>query len=84
MTETLRDAYGIKEGTVVTLRRTDAKMIHAEKVTLRDFTQDQYEPDDGKWRSRCIGALGKLIKLASTLSVTSLTFQSTARRAPGA
>ena len=65
MTDMLRNAYGIKEGSHVTLEKVNAEVIHAEKVTLMDVTPTEYmdghgaEVEDDKWWGRCIYALRK-------------------------
>ena len=67
MTETLRTAYGIRDGSHVMLHQTEAKIVHAEKVFLIDVTPNEYvaghepELEDNKWRIRCAAALGKLL-----------------------
>ena len=66
MTVFARDAFGIKEGSHVNLSKTDAKLVHAEKVTLIDVTPAEYvngnedKIEDGKWRWRIGSALCKL------------------------
>ena len=67
MTDMLRKAFGIKEGSLVKLSRTEAKVVHAERVVLTDVTPDSYhvegraeELGEGLWRVRCASALGKL------------------------
>ena len=66
MTEMLRVAYGIKEGSLVNLSRTEAKVVHAETVVLTDVTPNEYiegheeELEDGRWRTRCATTLCKL------------------------
>lgn len=63
MTETLRAAYGIKDGSHVNLSRTDAKLVYAEKVVLTDMTEHAEEQegfDGGNWPIRIAYALCKL------------------------
>lgn len=59
-TETLRHAYGIKEGDLINFNRTNARIVHAKSVTLRDCTRDESNNvADSKWRIRCESALSK-------------------------
>ncbi|KAK1053734.1 AAA+-type ATPase [Friedmanniomyces endolithicus] len=56
MTDTLRAAFGFKEGSHVTIAKTTATIIHADKVTLADVTPSDYanpmDVEDGRWRGR--------------------------------
>lgn len=63
MSETLRDAFGIKEGSHVTLQPSDTETKHAAKLSLTDVTPTQRsigheeEMDGRRWRTRCAAAL---------------------------
>ena len=65
MTETLRDAYGIKEGSHVGISSTQATIVHAGRVVLVDCTTvdpaktGEKSAEDNKWQNRCRTALGK-------------------------
>ncbi|TKA59754.1 hypothetical protein B0A55_11952, partial [Friedmanniomyces simplex] len=56
MTDTLRAAFGFKEGSHVTITKTTATVVHADKVTLTDVTPSDYgnpvDGEDGRWRGR--------------------------------
>jgi AAA family ATPase len=66
MTEVLRTAYAIRDGSHVMLYQTEAKVVHAEKVFLTDVTPGEYmagheeDFEDGKWRTRCAMVLCEL------------------------
>lgn len=63
MSETLRGAFGIKEGSHVSLQRSSVKTLHAEKLSLTDVTPNERstgqedEMDSRRWRTRCAAAL---------------------------
>ena len=63
MSETLRDAFGIKEGSHVTLQASTAATKHATKLSLTDVTPSERsagcedEVDGRRWRTRCAAAL---------------------------
>ena len=65
MTERLKAAYGINDGSLVNLVKTSAKLVHAEKITLTDVTPEEY--GDGysqkalmkDWFPTCIYTLSK-------------------------
>lgn len=65
MSEILRDAYGIKEGSQVVLRPTASRIQVAETLTLTELSSPQ-EPkavndvaDGDTWRTRCAFTLCK-------------------------
>lgn len=79
ISETLRAAFGFKEGSQVTISRTNAKIVHADKVTITDITPSDYgnaaEQEDGNWQNRIIGFLTDIEAFA-----TGTTFDLTAKR----
>ncbi|KAK4542577.1 hypothetical protein LTR36_006625 [Oleoguttula mirabilis] len=42
MTDTLRTAFGFKEGSHVTISKTTAHILHADRITLTDVTPSDY------------------------------------------
>lgn len=71
MSETMRDAFGIKEGSQVTLRPASTQITLAEKLTLTDVTSsNDLQPgsnglEDQRWHGRCTNALCTLEMLRS-------------------
>jgi AAA family ATPase len=63
MTDHLRDAYDIKEGSHVNISKTNAQVVLAEKIILVDVTPSDYgkreELEDGRWYWRCGSLLSK-------------------------
>ncbi|KAK5169510.1 AAA+-type ATPase [Saxophila tyrrhenica] len=56
MSQMLRSAFNVLEGSLVHVRRTTAPRAHATKVVLRDITMPENvpggnNPDDGKWKA---------------------------------
>lgn len=64
VTETIRDAFGWEEGSRVTVSKTDAKILHADRINLCDVTPTEYskpgEINDGCWRIRISSLFGTL------------------------
>ncbi|CAK4034808.1 ATPase family 2 [Lecanosticta acicola] len=56
MTETIRSAFGFEEGSTVTIARTSASIVRADRIVLSDVTPPEYnkpdDVDDGCWRTR--------------------------------
>jgi len=62
MSDTLRTAFGFKEGSHVTISKSISQLSHARKVTLTDVTPSDYgsaaEADTyNKWRTKCASLL---------------------------
>ena len=73
-----RETYGLNEGDHVNLGKTDAKIVHANKVTLRDITPNDMnnadkQVEDGRWKMRSMVALGK--STTATISEILLTYR---------
>lgn len=64
LSETMRDAFGIKEGSVVSLAPHKAEILHADRVVLTDVTTDlqlaEQDKESKRWHGRCTAALCKL------------------------
>ncbi|KAH9827725.1 ATPase family associated with various cellular activities (AAA), partial [Teratosphaeria destructans] len=64
MTDTLKAAFNFREGSQVTIARTTAKIVHADKVVLSDVTPSDYgdaaELQDDKWRIRASALLANV------------------------
>ena len=66
MTDRLRNAYGIKEGSQISITATNSRIEHAGKVTLTDVTPAEYiltnEGDQrvGNWLCNCAFTLSRL------------------------
>lgn len=62
---TLLNAFSIKEGSHINLARTTASIVKADKIVLTDITPLEYSSDvkaeleDNKWKIRCHFLLGK-------------------------
>ena len=63
MTETLRNAFGIEEGSHVSVSKTTANILLADKVVLQDVTPTEYgtrqQLEDRKWHYRCAYQLSR-------------------------
>lgn len=60
ISDTLRDTFGFKQGTQITISSCDKKITKAQTVSLTDVTPSDYDGvDDGKWLNRCRTLLGK-------------------------
>lgn len=65
MTDLLRNAFGIAEGSQVNLLPTDKKITKADKIVLTDVTPRDYatknkgEIEDHKWWTRCAYTLSR-------------------------
>lgn len=61
LTDTIRDAFGFKLGNQISIRKTAAKIVHADTVTVIDVS-DQNASDASKndncWKYRCGYTLG--------------------------
>ncbi|KAK0286988.1 AAA+-type ATPase [Friedmanniomyces endolithicus] len=79
MTDTLRAAFGFKEGSHVTITKTTASIVHADKVILTDVTPSDYanplDVEDGRWRGRATYTL-----LESEAIATGATFDVSAKK----
>ncbi|KAK1002540.1 AAA+-type ATPase [Friedmanniomyces endolithicus] len=79
MTDTLRAAFVFKEGSHVTITKTTATIVHADKVTLTDVTPSDYanppDVEDGRWRGRATYTL-----LESEAIATGATFDVSAKK----
>lgn len=55
MSDSLRDAFGFKLGMHVTIQKTNAQILHADRVSITEIhPQDTIqEPDDNRWAGRC-------------------------------
>lgn len=66
LTETMREAFGIKEGSLVKLSPHPSEIMLAEKVVLTDVSTHPQAEERGaesqRWRGRCRNALCKLEK----------------------
>lgn len=69
MSETLREAFGIKEGSLVTLRPGNSPILLAEALVLTDVTPDELvaghekEMRDEKWQTRARSTLGMALNV---------------------
>lgn len=62
MSDTLRETFGFKQGTQVTISKSDKKKTKAVTVSLTDVTPADYDGvDDELWLGRCRFILGKSI-----------------------
>jgi len=60
ISDTLRDTFGFKTGTQITISSCDKKITQARNVSLMDVTPSDYDgADDGKWLNRSRTLLGK-------------------------
>lgn len=63
MSEMMRDAFGIKEGSLVKIQPVKAEIVPAEKIVLTDVTSDPSSADTSveadRWLGRCRIALCK-------------------------
>ncbi|KAK3068670.1 AAA+-type ATPase [Teratosphaeriaceae sp. CCFEE 6253] len=68
MTDTLRAALGVREGSQVNITKAAAALAPADKVVLLDVTPSNYAvenaPQDGKWRMRAIGLFAECEAIA--------------------
>lgn len=84
MSDTLRETFGFKQGTQITIAKSDRKVTRAQKVSLMDVTPSDYDgTDDGSWITRCRHMLGESThEIPSTLrgGVDSYTLNQTSRR----
>jgi len=76
MTDTLRAAFGFKEGSQVSIKKTAASLIHADNIVLTDVTPSEYgnpaNVEDGNWKMRTYGVLAEIEAIAAgaTFDVT--------------
>jgi AAA family ATPase len=60
MSDALRETFGFKQGTQITISKCDKKITRAQTVTLTDVTPSDYDgTDDGSWVIRCRSLLSK-------------------------
>lgn len=68
MSDTLRETFGFKQGTQITIARSDKQVTRAKTVRLVDVTPSDYDgTNDGSWVTRCRTLLGKLHRWVSFL-----------------
>jgi AAA family ATPase len=87
MSDTLRETFGFKQGTQITISKSDKKKTKAVAVSLTDVTPADYDGvDDDLWLGRCRFILGKSI-FAFTIPFeqnTDSRFKATAKPSPWA
>jgi AAA family ATPase len=60
MSDTLRETFGFKQGTQITISKSDKRKTKAVAVSLTDVTPADYDGiDDDLWLGRCRFILGK-------------------------
>jgi hypothetical protein len=60
MSDALRETFGFKQGTQITISKCDKKITRAQTVSLTDVTPSDYDgSDDGSWIGRCRYLLSK-------------------------
>jgi hypothetical protein len=68
MSDTLRETFGFKQGTQITISKCDKKITRAQTVSLTDVTPSDYDgTDDGSWVGRCRYLLSKLSSVTTVI-----------------
>ncbi|KAI4729594.1 AAA-domain-containing protein [Aureobasidium sp. EXF-10728] len=63
LSEVMRDAFGIKLGSQITIEKINAKIVHADRVVVTDVSDREkldLTKDDENWKNRCAAALGNV------------------------
>jgi AAA family ATPase len=86
MSDALRETFGFKQGTQITISKCDKKITRAQTVSLTDVTPSDYDgTDDGNWvgRSRsllskfCLVYICSFLRYISRLAMPSLSYKLT-------
>lgn len=60
ISDVLRETFGFKQGTQITISSCTKRITKAKTVSLTDVTPSDYDgTDDGNWITRCRALLGK-------------------------
>jgi AAA family ATPase len=73
LSESLRDTFGCKLGSQITIEKTNAKIAHADRVVVIDVSDSEkidLTKDDKSWKWRCGMALGNVEESASSSSTS--------------
>jgi AAA family ATPase len=70
MSDALRETFGFKQGTQITISKCDKKITRAQTVSLTDVTPSDYDgTDDGSWVGRCRYLLSEFYLVALAISL---------------
>jgi AAA family ATPase len=78
LSEALRDAFGCKLGSQITIEKVNAKIAHADRVVVIDVSDSEkidLTKDDKSWKWRCGMALGNVEAIT-----TGVAFEASSRK----